>query len=196
MQIRVVLDKLEYVKPEVATLVFYFIVTVRRVLFNFHRFAMRGTRRIAAALTICALCVLRESVASLPSRCDGVRYIYAWGTCLECSLNALPGLSVCPSNYNKITTGQGIRRCSFRLHFGADFGYIIVPGCQHRCARTVVQKECCDGFWGSDCQGGVFVVSYNLIKILFSRVLTELTLRVIYRAALRISNKSKYRNTD
>lgn len=93
------------------------------------------------------LCVFTAAV--LARRCDRSVTVYRWNPCMECSVNVFYR---CPSFYTTVSIGEGEQRCSYLVNFGASFGLIAVPGCQHLCARTVFQRECCPGFWGQDCQ--------------------------------------------
>ena len=97
-------------------------------------------------------------------RCDQEREVRRWSKCAECSLNAL---MTCSSRFKQLTKGEGSQRCSFRAYFGFRFGYVNLRGCQHLCARKRRIKECCDGFWGPDCQG-------NLIYTVRQAFLTDL----------------------
>lgn len=115
--------------------------------------------------TSLALFVILLPSVLLARRCDRQVDSFVWSNCLECSVNAfLP--NPCPSGYSQITTGEGVQRCSYLVHFGFNFGLMSVPGCQHNCMRKVTQKQCCEGFWGMDCQGIVAVkVSCRLISV-------------------------------
>lgn len=93
---------------------------------------------------------LSSCLAQRPGRCDQERETRRWSKCVECSVNRLRS---CPSGYQKLTSGEGRQRCSFRAHFGFRFGFVKVRGCQHLCVKKIKIKECCDGFWGPDCQG-------------------------------------------
>lgn len=108
---------------------------------------------IRTSLTLCV--ILLPSVL-IARRCDKQVDSFVWSNCLECSVNAfLP--NPCPSGYSQITTGEGVQRCSYLVHFGFNFGLMSVPGCQHNCTRKITLTECCEGFWGADCQGIVAV---------------------------------------
>ncbi|XP_020611195.1 stabilin-2-like [Orbicella faveolata] len=97
------------------------------------------------------LCVILLPSVLIARRCDRQVDSLVWSNCLECSVNAfLP--NPCPSGYTQITSGEGVQRCSYLVHFGFNFGLMSVPGCQHNCRRKVTQKQCCEGFWGTDCQ--------------------------------------------
>ena len=115
--------------------------------------------------TSLALCVILLPSVLKARRCDRQVDSFVWSNCNECSVNAfLP--NPCPSGYSQITTGEGVQRCSYLVHFGFNFGLMSVPGCQHNCTRKVTQKQCCEGFWGTDCQGIVAVkVSCRLISV-------------------------------
>ena len=86
----------------------------------------------------------------IAQRCDRQVYSNIWHRCSECNINVLQG---CPIGYQQVTSGEGVQRCTIFLNFGPNLGRISVPGCQHLCRRTHMQKECCSGFWGQDCQG-------------------------------------------
>lgn len=101
--------------------------------------------------TTLALCVILLPSGLRARRCDRQVDSFVWSNCLECSVNAfLP--NPCPSGYSQITSGEGVQRCSYLVHFGFNFGLMSVPGCQHNCSRKVTQRQCCEGFWGTDCQ--------------------------------------------
>ena len=87
---------------------------------------------------------------AIARRCDRSVTVYTWNYCMECSVNRFHR---CPNRYRTETSGEGIQRCSYLLNFGANFGHITVPGCQHSCSQRITRRECCGGFWGQDCQG-------------------------------------------
>lgn len=87
---------------------------------------------------------------AMARRCDHTVPVYSWNRCMECSLNRFHR---CRPGYRTATGGEGIQRCSYLVNFGANFGHIAVPGCQHLCSRTIIRRECCAGFWGRDCRG-------------------------------------------
>ena len=122
---------------------------------------------MAKRSTISVFFLLNVIVFMLPSiliaqRCDRQVYSNIWHRCTECNINVLQG---CPIGYQQVTSGEGVQRCTIFLNFGPNLGRISVPGCQHLCRRTLIQKECCSGFWGQDCQGilrwNLSVKSYN-----------------------------------
>ena len=89
-------------------------------------------------------------LATLARRCNRPINVYSWNPCMECSVNVFHR---CPAGYRTVTGGEGVQRCSYLVHFGANFGQLAVPGCQHLCSRIIIQRECCDGFWGRNCLG-------------------------------------------
>lgn len=110
---------------------------------------------MAKRSTISVFFLLNVIVFMLPSiliaqRCDRQVNSNIWHRCTECNINVLQG---CPIGYHQVTSGEGVQRCTIFLNFGPNLGRISVPGCQHLCRRTLIQKECCSGFWGQDCQG-------------------------------------------
>lgn len=109
---------------------------------------------MAKRSTISVFFLLNVIVFMLPSiliaqRCDRQVNSNIWHRCTECNINVLQG---CPIGYHQVTSGEGVQRCTIFLNFGPNLGRISVPGCQHLCRRTLIQKECCSGFWGQDCQ--------------------------------------------
>lgn len=105
---------------------------------------------LIATIAFLTLIVFFRPPGIIAKRCDRQVNVYAWNRCMECSINRFLG---CPTGYRRVTGGEGVQRCTYFVHFGANYGRVAVPGCQHLCARTITQKECCDGFWGQDCQG-------------------------------------------
>ncbi|KAJ7377675.1 Stabilin-2 [Desmophyllum pertusum] len=87
----------------------------------------------------------------IAKRCDRQVDRYVWSNCMECSVNAFL-LNPCPSGYSQVTSGEGEQRCFFPVNFGFNFGVVFIPGCQHNCTQKITVKQCCDGFWGTDCQ--------------------------------------------
>lgn len=112
--------------------------------------------------TTLALCVILLPSVLRARRCDRQVDSFVWSNCLECSVNAFL-LNPCPSGYSQITSGEGVQRCSYLVHFGFNFGLMSVPGCQHNCSRKVTQRQCCEGFWGTDCQGIVVLKIHSLL---------------------------------
>lgn len=119
---------------------------------------------VAAIRTFFTVCVIFLPSVLTAKRCDKQVDSYVWSDCMECSVNAfLP--NPCPSGYSQVTSGEGEQRCSYRVHFGFNFGFMSVPGCQHNCTRKITIKGCCDEFWGQDCQG---IVSVKIKSCLIS----------------------------
>lgn len=113
---------------------------------------MMSKRSPIASIAFLTLMVIFLPSSLIATRCDRQVNRYAWNKCMECSVNVFHR---CPTGYRTVTNGEGIQRCTYFVNFGANFGRIAVPGCQHVCSRTVTQKECCAGFWGQDCQGNL-----------------------------------------
>ena len=113
--------------------------------------------------TLCMIFVLPSVL--IAKRCDRQVDRYVWSNCMECSVNAFL-LSPCPSGYSQVTSGEGEQRCFFPVNFGFNVGVISIPGCQHNCTRKITVKQCCDGFWGTDCQG-IYYSSCEKYPILF-----------------------------
>lgn len=102
------------------------------------------------SFAVLTLVVFFAPFGSIARRCDLQINTCAWNHCMECSVNTLYR---CPNGYRTDTNGEGVQRCSYLVNFGANFGPVAVPGCQHLCSRTITRQECCDGFWGQDCRG-------------------------------------------
>lgn len=103
---------------------------------------------------------------SATNRCDVKRPIRYWSRCEECSINERLR---CPSPYIHTSGGIGVRGCRLRINFGSIIGIVTVAGCQHTCDRKEYVKECCSGYWGSDCQGIVLnSYLYNILKKIMS----------------------------
>ncbi|KAH3876243.1 hypothetical protein DPMN_000080 [Dreissena polymorpha] len=63
----------------------------------------------------------------------------------------------CPNGSTKISTFNGTEGCQYTQHYGLGPN-VSLEGCHHTCNRTIGIDECCDNFWGQNCDacpGGV-----------------------------------------
>ncbi|XP_066489358.1 stabilin-2 [Tiliqua scincoides] len=74
-------------------------------------------------------------------RCDIQATEVVTGTCLSCSLP--PG---CPPGTTPI---PGKREICYYIH---QYRMSILSGCQPKCAKKVITRECCAGFYGPQCE--------------------------------------------
>jgi len=93
---------------------------------------------------------ISTQVSAAVNRCDYNKNVTYWTYCQECSI--IQHYS-CQSSYIQTSGKHGIRSCVLNLYFGGGFGSVAVTGCQHTCVKEETFKKCCDGFWGSECDG-------------------------------------------
>ncbi|XP_035113318.3 stabilin-2 [Callithrix jacchus] len=77
------------------------------------------------------------------NRCDNNDTTIVRGKCASCS----PGL-LCPLGTKPVENER--KKCIYTIYFSGRRALFI--GCQLICARTIITKECCAGFFGPQCQ--------------------------------------------
>ncbi|XP_053441606.1 stabilin-2 isoform X1 [Nycticebus coucang] len=77
------------------------------------------------------------------NRCDSNETIIVRGKCGKC-----PQLPVCPLGTRPL--GNETMKCIYTLYFLGKRSVFI--GCQPKCVKTVITRECCAGFFGPQCQ--------------------------------------------
>ncbi|XP_053576998.1 stabilin-1 [Bombina bombina] len=78
------------------------------------------------------------------SRCDVSKSVSFDTDCTSCAANLKV---MCPST--KVTSGKGKRGCRYTVNTGGVT--LSLVGCQQTCRSLVVERQCCKGFWGSNC---------------------------------------------
>ncbi|XP_077977242.1 stabilin-2-like [Glandiceps talaboti] len=80
-------------------------------------------------------------------RCDYTNSRISYTECMQCEISEP---SMCPVGTQAVTTGQGMRDCTYSLRV---LDHVVeVLGCRHQCEDTYLIVECCDGHWGPQCQ--------------------------------------------
>uniref|UniRef100_UPI00398F750A stabilin-2-like n=1 Tax=Pristiophorus japonicus TaxID=55135 RepID=UPI00398F750A len=93
-----------------------------------------------------AACLPRDSPGDQKNRCRKRILVKIKTQCHSCILNARIR---CPSGYNQVTKGSGIKDCRYYIPIRAYS--LAVFGCRHTCVKEFSQVECCAGYWGPDC---------------------------------------------
>ncbi|XP_063164794.1 stabilin-2 [Candoia aspera] len=75
------------------------------------------------------------------NRCDINDTMIINGKCVPCSY-----VSNCPAGSTPIPSKKGI--CYYLNYFGKT----LRVGCQSKCAKTLITRECCAGFYGPQCE--------------------------------------------
>uniref|UniRef100_A0A2K6FQW9 Stabilin-2 n=1 Tax=Propithecus coquereli TaxID=379532 RepID=A0A2K6FQW9_PROCO len=77
------------------------------------------------------------------NRCDNNDTTIIRGKCGKC-----PQQPICPFGTKPL--GDEMRKCIYTFYFMGKRSVAI--GCQPKCVRTVITRECCAGFFGPQCQ--------------------------------------------
>ncbi|XP_045147126.1 stabilin-2 [Echinops telfairi] len=77
------------------------------------------------------------------NRCDNNDTTIVRGKCGKC-----PQKPICPLGTKPL--GNETRRCIYTLYFMGRRSVFI--GCQPKCVKTIITRECCAGFFGPECQ--------------------------------------------
>ncbi|XP_043934440.1 stabilin-1 [Protopterus annectens] len=81
-----------------------------------------------------------------PNRCDEKTEVTYHIPCTSCAASKT---GTCPRGFRKITNGTGKRGCSYTVNIGEEVLTLI--GCSHTCVKTITERKCCKGFWGTTC---------------------------------------------
>ncbi|KAG8514099.1 Stabilin-2, partial [Galemys pyrenaicus] len=76
------------------------------------------------------------------NRCDINDTTIVRGKCEKC-----PHRSICPLGTKPL--GEEMRRCIFTLYFNGKRSLVI--GCQPKCVKTIITRECCAGYFSPQC---------------------------------------------
>uniref|UniRef100_A0A8D0GGW7 Uncharacterized protein n=1 Tax=Sphenodon punctatus TaxID=8508 RepID=A0A8D0GGW7_SPHPU len=79
-------------------------------------------------------------------QCD-MKLLFTMNT--QCTCCAAAFKMACPKGWIKTTQGLGERGCSYTVKLGGNT--LSLPGCSHACKKEVEKKNCCQGFWGTEC---------------------------------------------
>uniref|UniRef100_G1LIS4 Stabilin-2 n=1 Tax=Ailuropoda melanoleuca TaxID=9646 RepID=G1LIS4_AILME len=77
------------------------------------------------------------------NRCDNNDTTIVRGKCGACLQQP-----ICPFGTKQL--GEEIRRCIYTIYFMGKRSLFI--GCQPKCVKTIITRECCAGFFGPQCQ--------------------------------------------
>ncbi|XP_012590675.1 PREDICTED: stabilin-2 [Condylura cristata] len=76
------------------------------------------------------------------NRCDNNDTTIVRGKCEKC-----PHHSICPVGTKPL--GEEMRKCIFTMYFNGKRSLFI--GCQPKCVKTIITRECCAGYFGPQC---------------------------------------------
>lgn len=76
-------------------------------------------------------------------QCNVTNVNTVFGECNSCSL----GYYLCPKDFNKVDKAELIRDCYYPYHNGYS-----QRGCRGLCERKTMVQECCQGYYGPNCQ--------------------------------------------
>ncbi|KAJ8411408.1 hypothetical protein AAFF_G00174140 [Aldrovandia affinis] len=108
------------------------------------------TGALALALTLLwALVLLGQNHCSYAAknRCDNMVTATTTTSCHSCFISSLVN---CPAGFTKRTAGKGQQNCRYTINTMANLG-LYMKGCSHECYKTVLEPNCCPGYWGTDC---------------------------------------------
>ncbi|XP_053156108.1 stabilin-1 [Hemicordylus capensis] len=66
-----------------------------------------------------------------------------------CTSCAVSNTVRCPEGWIKESQILGEKRCSYTVKL--DENTLLLSGCSRTCKKTIEEKRCCDGYWGSEC---------------------------------------------
>ncbi|XP_070557587.1 stabilin-2-like isoform X3 [Ptychodera flava] len=69
--------------------------------------------------------------------------------CVQCEMSHT---GMCPTGSKATTSGQGLRDCSYSLRVPGHYIDVDLSGCRHECEHSITVRQCCDGYWGPQCQ--------------------------------------------
>ena len=84
----------------------------------------------------------------------------------------------CPGGTEKVSAGRGYKDCFYMLNMGNETDNrapVRIRGCRHYCRKTIVDVQCCDGYWGPDCNGMViytYLCQWNVNKLTLDSSIT------------------------
>ncbi|XP_024125650.1 stabilin-1 isoform X1 [Oryzias melastigma] len=93
-------------------------------------------------LGLCLRASQQEQQVFPPGRCDVQQRLEKKTDCTSC---AAALTARCPRGFSH----AGTANCSYEVQIGN--AHMELQGCQHICAKTILQPQCCPGFWGPLC---------------------------------------------
>ncbi|XP_054832207.1 stabilin-1 isoform X2 [Eublepharis macularius] len=66
-----------------------------------------------------------------------------------CTSCAVANRLQCPKGWTRVTYGLGERGCSYTIKLEENI--LSLSGCTHTCKKEIEEKQCCPGYWGSEC---------------------------------------------
>uniref|UniRef100_A0A3B3BDQ0 Stabilin 1 n=1 Tax=Oryzias melastigma TaxID=30732 RepID=A0A3B3BDQ0_ORYME len=94
--------------------------------------------------TFVSCCLLQQVFP--PGRCDVQQRLEKKTDCTSC---AAALTARCPRGFSHAGTPSLVHHCSYEVQIGN--AHMELQGCQHICAKTILQPQCCPGFWGPLC---------------------------------------------
>lgn len=105
-----------------------------------------GMSGFAKVLLLVTWFIITVQQNKTPNRCDEKSAVTYHTPCTSCAASKA---GLCPRGFRRTSSGIGNGGCSYTVKLGGEV--LTLSGCSHTCVKTITERKCCKGFWGTTC---------------------------------------------